>query len=85
MPIVITGGAGVFGTRLARAILDQEGVAIGGDYRSLERLRPVDLDAPAGFGDDPRLEPVAADLIEPSPPARSIDPPPTSSSTSPRS
>ena len=74
MQIVITGGAGFLGQKLARGILEQEGIAIDGDYRPLERLRLVDLEVPAGFGADPRVETVAADLTDAATVARVIDP-----------
>jgi nucleoside-diphosphate-sugar epimerase len=74
MQIVITGAAGFLGRKLAGAILEQEGVAVDGDYRPLERLRLVDLEAPAAFAADPRVEAVAADLTEPGALARVIDP-----------
>jgi len=74
MQIVITGGAGFLGQKLARGILEQEGIAIDGDYRPLERLRLVDLEVPAGFGADPRVETVAADLTDAETVARVIDP-----------
>ena len=74
MQIVITGAAGFLGKKLARAILEQEGVAIDGDYRPLERLRLVDLEAPADVSTDPRVEALAVDLTEPGALARVVDP-----------
>ena len=74
MQIVITGGAGFLGKKLARAILEQDGVAIDGDYRPLERLRLVDVAAATGLPEDPRLEVVTTDLARPGAMAEVIDP-----------
>jgi nucleoside-diphosphate-sugar epimerase len=62
MRVVITGGAGFLGARLARALLAR-GTLAGpdGDPRPIERLVLVDLVPAAGLS-DPRVEVVAGDL-----------------------
>lgn len=57
MKIVITGGGGFLGQRLARALLAEAGV---------ERLVVADLSATRGFEGDARVEALAADLTSPS-------------------
>jgi nucleoside-diphosphate-sugar epimerase len=74
MQIVITGGAGFLGKKLARAILDQDGIAIDGDYRGLERLRLVDVTTPADLPADPRVEVVTTDLSQPAAFEAVVDP-----------
>jgi nucleoside-diphosphate-sugar epimerase len=62
MRVVITGGAGFLGARLARAILARGTLAApDGAQRPVERLVLVDLVHAAGFA-DPRVEVVAGDL-----------------------
>ncbi len=65
MQIVITGGAGFLGQRLAAVILAQDGVAIDGEHRPLERLKVLDVAPARGLPDDPRLVHVTADLAAP--------------------
>ncbi len=65
MQIVITGAAGFLGTKLARAILAQDGLAIDGEWRPLQRLKLLDIVAPQGLPDDPRLEVQVGDIDQP--------------------
>lgn len=62
MRVVITGGAGFLGARLARALLSR-GTLAGPDgaQRPIERLVVVDLARPEGLS-DPRVEALAGDV-----------------------
>ena len=66
MHIVITGGAGFLGVRLARALLARATLALAGDVpRPLTRLTLVDRIAPpAALAQDPRVRVVTGDLDE---------------------
>ncbi|MDW8371154.1 MAG: SDR family oxidoreductase [Geminicoccaceae bacterium] len=57
MRILITGGAGFIGSKLARALLDR-GTLAG---RPIERIRLVDVVKAQGF-EDPRVETIAGDV-----------------------
>ncbi|MCX8101838.1 MAG: SDR family oxidoreductase [Geminicoccaceae bacterium] len=57
MRILITGGAGFIGSKLARALLDR-GTLAG---RPIERIRLVDVVRAQGF-EDPRVETIAGDV-----------------------
>ncbi len=64
MRIVITGGAGFLGTRLARELLERESlVDASGEARQLRQL--VLLDVAAATITDPRVTAVAGDLADP--------------------
>src|SRR6266540_1606934 len=64
MKVVITGGAGFLGRRLARALLERGRLAgPDGAPRELERLVLVDLVPADGFR-DPRVEVVTGDLAD---------------------
>ena len=65
MQIVITGGAGFIGRKLAAAIMAQDGLAIDGEHRPLQKLVLVDVVPATGLPDDPRLEVTTADLGAP--------------------
>ena len=64
MHIVITGGAGFLGQRLARTLL-QRGTLAGPDGRAVtfERLTLVDMTAPNVFG-DPRVDALTGDVSQ---------------------
>ena len=59
--LLIIGGAGFLGTRLARALLERGSLA----GRTIRRLVLADLVAPAdaGLRDDPRVQAHAGDLL----------------------
>lgn len=62
MRIVITGGAGFLGRKLAQAILDRGRMSdASGTQRDVSKVALVDI-APAEGFDDPRIEVVAGDL-----------------------
>ncbi|MEP6996055.1 MAG: D-erythronate dehydrogenase [Betaproteobacteria bacterium] len=64
MRIVITGGAGFLGTRLARKLLERESlVDASGEARRLRQL--ILVDAAAATITDPRVTAVAGDLADP--------------------
>ena len=65
MRIVITGGAGFLGTRLARALLARNGLTDArGAVRPIREVVLLDV-APAPQFDDPRVRTIAGDLADP--------------------
>ncbi|MGI9433701.1 MAG: D-erythronate dehydrogenase [Geminicoccaceae bacterium] len=65
MHILITGGAGFIGKKLATALLAKDGVAIAGSSpRPLEKLTLFDVVEAEGLPDDPRLVTVAGDIAD---------------------
>jgi D-erythronate 2-dehydrogenase len=72
MRIVITGGAGFLGTRLARKILDRGTLTdASGREREISAMTLLDVAAPAPFA-DPRVSVVTGDLADPAVIARAV-------------
>lgn len=73
MKVLITGGAGFLGQRLARALL-QRGFLFDaeGNEKAIGRIVLADLAAPSGFS-DPRIQVVTGDISEPALVDRLID------------
>ncbi len=66
MHIVITGGAGFIGKKLAAALLSKDGVNLpGSENKPLEKLTLFDVAAPEGLPDDPRLDIVTGSIADP--------------------
>ena len=66
MHIVITGGAGFIGKKLAAALLSKDGVDLpGSENKPLEKLTLFDVAAPEGLPDDPRLDIVTGSIADP--------------------
>jgi len=73
MHVVITGGAGFLGQRLARQLLLRGTLAgSSGAQEPIERIVLVDVVAATGF-DDRRIETIAADIADPAVAKRVID------------
>ena len=73
MRVVITGGAGFLGQRLARQLLARGSLAgSSGEQQTIERIVLVDVTAPHGL-DDHRIEWIAADIADPGVVTRIID------------
>ncbi|MFO1126833.1 MAG: D-erythronate dehydrogenase [Rhodospirillales bacterium] len=63
MQVLITGGAGFLGQRLARTIVEAGGLRRDGTFHPLDRLILLDVVAADDFG-DPRVASVAADITD---------------------
>ena len=75
MKVVITGGGGFIGFRLARALLSRGTLAgVDGAPQRIERLTLVDQAFPADLPQDTRLEALAGDISDPKFAARAITP-----------
>jgi nucleoside-diphosphate-sugar epimerase len=72
MKVVITGGAGFLGQRLARELLERGRLAGAHGDEAIDQLVLVDLVAATGF-DDPRVEVVTGDIADPALLARVVD------------
>ena len=65
MRIVITGGAGFLGGRLAHKLLERGSLSDArGAVRKIESLVLLDVAAPAGSMDDPRVTTIIGDLSD---------------------
>jgi len=75
MRVVITGGGGFLGWRLARALLARGRLtAPDGAEREIARIVLLDAAFPAGMPDDPRLEIMRGDVAERSEVERAVTP-----------
>ncbi|HYS56704.1 MAG TPA: D-erythronate dehydrogenase [Burkholderiales bacterium] len=70
MKIVITGGGGFIGSKLAKALLARGTLAA----EKIARVTLVDQAFPAGLPEDPRLETLSGDISDPKFAARAIAP-----------
>jgi nucleoside-diphosphate-sugar epimerase len=65
MKIVITGGAGFIGKKLAAALLSKDGIEVAGAGRQpLRKLTLFDVVEAEGLPDDPRLARLAGDITD---------------------
>jgi nucleoside-diphosphate-sugar epimerase len=65
MHVLITGAAGLLGTRLARALLTQESLSAGpGGRQAIERISLLDIAEPR-IAPDPRLRVLTGDISDP--------------------
>ena len=75
MRIVITGGAGFLGMRLARKLLERGTLTdTRGQKRDIRSLVLLDIVAPLAAFDDPRVASIAGDLADPAVNERAITP-----------
>src|SRR3546814_14219979 len=76
--IVITGGAGFLGSKLAKQLLaDGSLVGRSGQAEKISRITMVDIAEPAGFS-DPRVPGLVGDISDPAGRAKAIPPEPQS-------
>jgi len=74
MHIVITGGGGFIGKKLAAALLSKDGIEIAGSgAKPLKKLTLFDVVEAEGLPDDPRLKTVAGNITDPEEVNRLID------------
>ena len=64
MHVVITGGAGFIGKKLAKALLERGVLATGSGLQPIEKLTLFDVVEAEGVADDPRLATVAGDITD---------------------
>ena len=72
MNVLITGGAGFLGLRLARQLLAEGTLTLGGKPERIQRLTLLDVSAPESL-DDARVRVVTGDLSDPAVLAQAID------------
>ena len=73
MRIVITGGAGFLGSRLARKLLERGYLTeASGNKRDIRSLVLLDVAAPHVTSDDPRVTTIVGDLADPAVVARAV-------------
>jgi len=65
MHVVITGGAGFIGKKLARALLDRGALETASGRQTIDRLTLFDVAHAEGLPADPRLASVAGDITQP--------------------
>ena len=64
MHVVITGGAGFIGKKLASALLARGALETGSGKKPIEKLTLFDVTEPEGLADDQRLNTVAGDISD---------------------
>jgi nucleoside-diphosphate-sugar epimerase len=64
MQVLITGGAGFLGQRLASAVLQEGGLRRDGAFAPVDKMTLLDVVAAHDFG-EPKVESVAADITDP--------------------
>jgi nucleoside-diphosphate-sugar epimerase len=64
MHVVITGGAGFIGKKLAKALLERGALATGAGRQAIEKLTLFDVVEAEGVADDRRLATVAGDITD---------------------
>ena len=75
MRIVITGGGGFLGSRLARKLLDHGSLTdVRGVVRKIRSLVLLDVTPPANSTTDPRVTTIVGDLADPAVIERAITP-----------
>jgi|SRR5579871_225362 len=75
MRIVVTGGGGFLGSRLASALLARETLtAADGTRQAIRRIVLLDRGYPSAMPEDPRLECLTGDVADPADVARAITP-----------
>jgi nucleoside-diphosphate-sugar epimerase len=72
MHVVITGGAGFIGKKLARALLERGALEAASGRQTVDRLTLFDVAHAEGLPDDRRLTSVAGDITQPAEVSREI-------------